>query len=39
VAPSIADAIAQPTACRNCVARFPEIEKKPNSRDEYITGS
>jgi hypothetical protein len=35
----IADAIAQPTAWMNCVARLPEIEKKPCSRDEYITGS
>ncbi len=25
----IADAMAQPTACTNCVARLPEIEKKP----------
>ena len=35
----IAEAIAQPTAWMNCVARLPEIEKKPWSRDEYITGS
>ena len=37
--PSIADAIAQPTACTYCVARLPEIEKKPCSLDEYMTGS
>jgi len=35
----IADAIAQPTAWMNWVARLPEIEKKPCSRDEYITGN
>ena len=23
----------------NCVARLPEIEKKPYSREEYMTGS
>jgi hypothetical protein len=35
----IADAIAQPTAWMYWVARLPEIEKKPCSLEEYITGS
>src|SRR5262249_42159163 len=39
VSPWIADAIAQPTAWMNCVARLPEIEKKPARWYEYITGS
>ena len=39
VSPLMADAIAQPTAWMYCVARLPEIEKKPFSRTEYITGS
>ncbi len=37
--PRSADAIAQPTAWMYCVARLPEIEKKPCAFDEYITGS
>src|SRR3954452_10638392 len=37
--PRIADAIAQPTAWMYCVARLPEMVKKPWERDEYITGS
>ena len=37
--PLIAEAIAQPTACTNCVARLPEIEKKPCSFEEYMIGS
>src|SRR6478752_7223774 len=39
VSPLIAEAIAQPTACTNWVARLPEIEKKPARLYEYITGS
>src|ERR1035438_3727368 len=39
VSPLIAEAIAQPTAWMNCVARLPEIEKKPARLYEYITGS
>src|SRR5215212_872491 len=39
VSPLIAEAIAQPTAWMNCVARFPEIEKNPARLYEYITGS
>src|SRR3546814_15115807 len=39
VSPLMAEAMAQPTACTNCVARLPDIEKKPASRTEYITGS
>ena len=35
----MAAAIAQPTAWMNCVPRFPEMEKNPASRAEYITGS
>ena len=31
----MAAAIAQPTACGNCVARLPEIEKKPYCFAEY----
>ncbi|MNV26995.1 hypothetical protein D3C71_1181300 [compost metagenome] len=29
VSPLIAEAMPQPTAWMNCVARLPEIEKKP----------
>src|ERR1700748_2982692 len=39
VSPLMADAIAQPTAWMYCVARLPEIEKKPLALTEYITGS
>ena len=39
VSPLIAEAMAQPTAWMNCVARLPEIEKKPARLYEYITGS
>src|SRR3954471_6231975 len=39
VSPLIADAIAQPTAWMNCVARLPEMVKKPARLNEYITGS
>ena len=39
VSPLIAEAIAQPTAWMNCVARFPEIVKNPARLYEYITGS
>src|SRR6187401_111966 len=39
VSPLIALAMAQPTAWMNWVARLPEIEKKPRSLYEYITGS
>ncbi len=39
VSPWIAEAMAQPTAWMNCVARLPEIEKKPARLYEYITGS
>ena len=35
----MAEAIAQPTAWMYWVARLPEIEKKPCSFDEYMTGS
>jgi hypothetical protein len=35
----IADAMAQPTAWTNCVARLPEIVKKPCSFEVYITGN
>ena len=37
--PLIAAAIAQPTACGNCVVRLPEIEKMRPSAQWYITGS
>ena len=39
VSPLIADAIAQPTAWMYCVARLPEMVKKPARLYEYITGS
>src|SRR3954462_3678688 len=39
VSPLIAEAMPQPTAWINCVARLPEIEKKPARLIEYITGS
>src|SRR3546814_12879886 len=39
VSPLIALAIAQPTACGHCVARFPLIEKKLCSRLEYMIGN
>ena len=39
VSPLIAEAMAQPTAWMNCVARLPEIEKKPARLYEYMTGS
>ena len=39
VSPLIAEAMPQPTAWMNCVVRLPEIEKKPCSFDEYMTGS
>ena len=39
VSPLIADAIAQPTAWMNCVARLPLMLKKPARLYEYITGS
>src|ERR1700712_3858569 len=39
VSPLMAEAIAQPTAWMYCVARLPEIEKKPLALTEYITGS
>ena len=39
LSPLIAEAIAQPTPWMNCVARLPEIEKKPARLYEYITGS
>ena len=35
----MAEAIAQPTAWMYCVARLPEIEKKPCSFEEYMIGS
>ena len=34
-----ADAMAHPTAWMYCVARLPEIEKKPCDFEEYITGN
>ncbi len=37
--PLIAAAIAQPTACGNCVARLPEIENSRPGTEWYITGS
>ena len=37
--PLLAEAIAQPTACGYCVAKLPEIEKKPYSFAEYMIGS
>ena len=37
--PLIAEAMAQPTACGNCVVRLPEIEKMRPSTQWYITGS
>src|SRR5438309_9801971 len=39
VSPLIADAIAQPTAWMYCVARLPEMVKKPAFLYEYITGN
>src|SRR6476646_3128167 len=39
LSPLIAAPIAQPTACGNCVARFPEMEKKPCALSEYMIGS
>src|SRR5690606_16091521 len=39
VSPLMADAMAQPTAWGICVARLPEIEKKPARLYEYITGN
>src|SRR5690348_5440886 len=39
LSPLIAAPIAQPTACGNCVARLPEIEKKPCALSEYMIGS
>ncbi len=39
LSPLAALAIAQPTACGYCVARLPEIEKKPVAFDEYMIGS
>src|SRR6476469_4127312 len=39
LSPLIAAAIDQPTACGNCVARLPEIEKKPYALSEYMIGS
>ncbi|MNI86671.1 hypothetical protein D3C85_248280 [compost metagenome] len=39
VSPLMAEAIAQPTAWMNCVARLPEIVKKPLGRSEYMTGN
>src|SRR3954470_16690099 len=39
VSPLIAEAIAQPTAWMNWVARLPEMLKKPARLYEYITGS
>ncbi|MCY1243969.1 hypothetical protein D9M72_570150 [compost metagenome] len=35
----MAEAIAQPTACTYCVARLPEMVKKPCSLEEYMIGS
>src|SRR3954469_408377 len=39
VSPLIAEAMPQPTAWMYCVARLPEIVKKPLAFTEYITGS
>ena len=39
VSPLMAEAMPQPTAWMNCVARLPEIVKKPARLYEYITGS
>src|SRR5690606_5132716 len=39
VPPLVAEAMPQPTAWMNWVARLPEILKKPASRLEYMTGS
>src|SRR6478609_11212504 len=39
VSPLMAEAIAQPTAWMNWVARLPEMVKKPLGRSEYITGN
>src|SRR3954468_17783100 len=39
VSPLIAEAMPQPTAWMNWVARLPLIEKKPARLYEYITGS
>ena len=39
LSPLIAAAIAQPTACGNCVPRLPDMEKKPNALSEYMIGS
>src|SRR6478609_5121138 len=39
VSPLIAEAMAQPTACTNWVARLPLMVKKPSFFIEYITGS
>ncbi len=35
----IAAAIAHPTACGNCVAKLPEMEKILPALEWYITGS
>ena len=35
----MAEAIAQPTAWMNWVARLPEMVKKPYSLEEYMMGS
>jgi hypothetical protein len=39
VSPLMAEAMPQPTAWMNCVARLPLMEKKPARLYEYITGS
>ncbi|CRW93557.1 hypothetical protein PAERUG_P54_1_London_24_VIM_2_04_13_06194 [Pseudomonas aeruginosa] len=39
VSPLIAEAMPQPTAWMNWVARLPEMEKKPASLLEYMIGS
>ena len=39
VSPLIADAMPQPTAWMNCVAKLPLMVKKPARWYEYITGS
>src|SRR3546814_18056884 len=39
VSPLAALAMAQPTACGYCVARFPEMEKKLASLLEYMIGN
>ncbi len=39
VSPLMAEAMAQPTAWMYCVARLPEMEKKPKAFDEYMMGS